>query len=99
MSYSISQAVNFASALWAAGVPATLEVDPSGTHTSLVLEDPLSGVSTLLAAVLDAVAADEVADGGHGDRHVISPRSIHSPPQPIHLSRWWALAVRAANPF
>ncbi len=98
------QAINFAAALRGTGVTATLNLVQYGTHTSLVLEDPLIGVTTgLLAAVLDAIDIDISSDNASGDPHSLLPslellKQSRSNPR-VHLSYWWGLIVRAANPF
>ena len=92
------QAINFAAALRGTGVTATLNLVQFGTHTSLVLEDPLLGVKTgLLAAVLDAIDLDDASD--HGDHSLtLELKQTRSNPK-AHLSNWWGILVRAANPF
>jgi acetyl esterase/lipase len=97
-SCSVIQAQAFATALWAAGIPATLDVNREATHTSMVLEEPLLyGVAPcgLVRAVLDRIRQDALLDEGPGTAASEIPRAFFLP----CLSPLWALAVRALNPF
>jgi acetyl esterase/lipase len=89
----VSQARAFVAALAAAGVAASLHEHAADTHTSLVLEGPLSGECAVVEALLAAVAADEAADGAAAA--ATPPRARRAAP----LSRWYAHCVRRINPF
>lgn len=93
----VNQAQAFATALWAAGIPVTLDVN-SATHTSMVLEDPLvhgdkPNESDLLRGVLDRIQNDTLLDDGPAETDI--PRPFFLP----CLSPLWALAVHYSNPF